>query len=184
MHLEGNQRISMECDNMDKYEINSKLYVKPTRGRLIVKFFLNIVLFCIAILVSFYIIIEGFSLTKIGELCLAILVVYYYNMEAKPNYQFSILNLSVCNDKIEFAYNSIKRGKYIGVFQYTLLKEDIEKIEYSKTLNTYRFFGKISRTVNGKSDIENELVVYCQNEAHKITHSLERKMNCKVIYIE
>ena len=113
--LEDNQRSSMECGNMDKYEINSKLYVKPTKNRLIVKFFLNIILFGISIFTLFYIIFEGFSLTRIGELCLAILVVSYYNMEAKPNYQFSILNLSVCNDKIEFTYNSIKRGKYTGV---------------------------------------------------------------------
>lgn len=169
---------------MDKYEINSKLYVKPTKNRLIVKFFLNIILFGIAILTLFYIIFEGFSLTKIGELCLAILVVSYYNMEAKPNYQFSILNLSVCNDKIEFVYNSIKRGKYTGVFQYILLKENIEKIEYSKTLNAFRFSGKICRTVNGKSDIENELVVYCQNESYKITNSIESRMNCNVIYLE
>ena len=169
---------------MDKYEINSKLYVKPTKNRLIVKFFLNIILFGISIFTLFYIIFEGFSLTRIGELCLAILVVAYYNMEAKPNYQFSILNLRVCNDKIEFTYNSIKRGKYTGVFQYVLLKKDIEKIEYSKTLNAFRFSGKISRTVNEKCDIENELVVYCQHEAHKILDSIESRMNCKVFYLE
>ena len=174
----------MECGNMDEYEINSKLYVKPTKNRLIVKFFLNIILFGISIFTLFYIIFEGFSLTRIGELCLAILVVSYYNMEAKPNYQFSILNLSVCNDKIEFTYNSIKRGKYTGVFQYVLLKKDIEKIEYSKTLNAFRFSGKISRTVNEKCDIENELVVYCQHEAHKILDSIESRMNCKVFYLE
>ena len=174
----------MECGNMDKYEINSKLYVKPTKNRLIVKFFLNIILFGISIFTLFYIIFEGFSLTRIGELCLAILVVSYYNMEAKPNYQFSILNLSVCNDKIEFTYNSIKRGKYTGVFQYVLLKKDIEKIEYSKTLNAFRFSGKISRTVNEKCDIENELVVYCQNESHKIANSIESRMNCNVIYLD
>ena len=38
---------------MDKYEINSKLYVKPTKNRLIVKFFLNIILFGISIFTLF-----------------------------------------------------------------------------------------------------------------------------------
>ena len=169
---------------MDKYEINSKLYVKPTRNRLIVKFFLNIILFGVAIFTLFYMIFEGFSLTKLGELCLAILVVSYYNIEAKPNYQFSILDLSVYNDRIAFVYNSIKRGSYTGLFQYVLSKEYIEKIEYSKTLNAFKFSGKICRTVNGKEDIENELVVYCQNEAQEISDSIENRMNCKVFYLE
>lgn len=169
---------------MDKYEINSKLYVKPTKSRLIGKFFLNIILFGIALFTLFYIIFEGFCLTRIGELCLAALVVSYYNMKTKPNYQFSILNISVCNDKIEFAYNLIKRGNYTGVFQYVLLKEDIKKIEYSKTLNSFRFSGKICRIVNGKEDIENELVVYYPNEAQKISDTIEGKLNCKVIYLE
>lgn len=169
---------------MDKYEINSKLYVNPTKNRLIVKFILNIILFGIAIFTLFYMIFEGFSLTKLGELCLAILVVSYYNIEAKPNYQFSILDLSIYNDRIAFVYNSIKRGSYTGSFQYVLSKEYIEKIEYSKTLNAFRFSGKICRTVNGKEDIENELVVYCQNEAQEISDSIESRMNCKVFYLE
>lgn len=75
-----------------------------------------------------------------------------------------------------------KIHKYIR--QYVLLKKDIEKIEYSKTLNAFRFSGKISRTVNEKCDIENELVVYCQHEAHKILDSIESRMNCKVFYLE
>lgn len=49
----------MECGNMDKYEINSKLYVKPTKNRLIVKFFLNIILFGISIFTLFYIILKA-----------------------------------------------------------------------------------------------------------------------------
>lgn len=168
---------------MDKYEINSKLYVKPTKSRLVLKIFLNIVLFGIATITLFYIIFDGFSITKIGELCVAILVVSYYNIGAKPNYQFSILNLEVYSNKITFAYNSIKFGSYTGPVQYVLLPDNIKKIEYSKQLNAIRFLGKITKIVNGKSNTENELVVYCQDEAIQIINSIEDRMNCKVVYL-
>lgn len=169
---------------MDKYEIESKLYVKPARTRLILKMILNIVLAGIAISTLVYVIMEGFSITKIGELCLAALVVHYYNVGASPHYQFSILNLEVYSDKITFAYNSIKIGAYTGPIQYVLLLNHIEKIEYNKQLNAMRFSGQITRTVNGKSNTENELVVYCRSEADEIIHSLENRLNCKVVFLE
>jgi hypothetical protein len=174
----------MESGNMDKYEIESKLFMKPTRNRLVLKMILNIVLFVIAIYTLFYIIMDGFSITKIGELCLAILVVSYYNVGAKSNYQFSILNLEVYSDKIRFVYNAIKMGTYTGPIQYELLVNNIDKIEYSKQLNAIRFTGNISRIINSKVEIENELVVYCQNEAYQIINSLENRLACNVTVLE
>lgn len=169
---------------MDKYEIESKFYVKPTRGRLVMKIILNIILFGMAIITLFYIFMEGFSIAKLGELCVAILVVNYYNLRTKANYQFSILNLEVSSEKIMLLYNSIKIGRYIGPIQFVLLQDNIDKIEYSKQLNAIRFSGKIIRIINGKQDIENELVVYCQNEANQIINSLEDRLNYKVIFLE
>ena len=174
----------MDRDIMDKYEIESKICVKPTSSKLVLKIILNIVLFGIAMYTLFYTLMEGFNITKIGELCLAILVVYYYNIGAKSQYQFSILNLEIYSDKIIFVYNSSKLGTYIGSIQYVLMLKDIEKIEYSKQLHAIRFLGELTRTANEKSNTENELVVYCLSEAYQIMDSIENRLKIKTIILD
>ena len=169
---------------MDKYVIESKLYVEPTKGKVRFKILLNFVLLCIAVVTFFYLIFEGLSITKIGELCLAILVVSYYNVDSKPRYQFSILNLEVSQGRLDLLYNAIKMGSYTGTVHYEIVEKEIDKVEYSKQLNAIKISVNISRIVNRKIEKVNELVVYCNDEAQRVIASIENNLGCKVILME
>ena len=171
-------------NDMDRYEIESKYYIYPTKKRLLFKVLLNMVVVVMAFCALFFTLMDGFSINIIGELCVAILIVTYYNKGAKPYYQFSILNLEIESDRVSFIYNAVKLGSYTGTVLYEVSADNIDKIEYGKQLDAIRFTGNISKQVKGKSETVNELVVYCKKDAEKVIRSLEEKLNRKVDCME
>lgn len=67
------------------------------------------------------------------------------------------------------------------MIQYEVLANQIQKIEYNKQRNTITVTGNLRKTMDGKEEMEKELVVYCNKEADQVLLSLENRLGCNVI---
>ena len=67
------------------------------------------------------------------------------------------------------------------MIQYEVLANQIQKIEYNKQQNTITVTGNLRKTMDGKEEMEKELVVYCSKESDQVLSSLENRLCCNVI---
>lgn len=166
--------------------IESKLYVNPSGGKMAFKIFLNVSL-AIYLLVGIIIIIfEGFSINRIGTLCLAWIIVSGYNASNKPGYQFAILQLNIMSQKIEMLYENVKTGSKNKNIQVSILRECIEKVEYSDQLKAIRIVGNVVMQNDNanKNNVLKEWVAYLGDNSGKVIQELENTLNISVIHMD
>ena len=170
-------------DNMEQLVIDSKIYITPTKGRTVLKILLNAFLLCYAILTFFLLLMDGFSIVRIGEFCLAALVISYYNTGNKPGYQFSVLNASILENEMQLVYNHVKVGSQTCDIRVRILREGLESVEYSGQLKAVRLAGKVIRELNGVQETLKDFIIYTGNDSGRFLQQLKNSWACEVKYM-
>ena len=163
--------------------IKSKLYVSPSSGKMAFKIFLNVSLVIYLIVGIIITIFDGFDINKVGSMCLAWIIVSAYNASNKPGYQFAILQLNIFPQKIDMLYENVKTGSKNQNIQLSILRECIEKIEYSAQLKSIRVIGNIVMQNDNKNSALKEWVMYLGDESDKVIHEFENTLNLKLLQI-
>ena len=163
-------------DNMEQLVIDSKIYITPTKGRTVLKILLNAFLLCYAILTFFLLLMDGFSIVRIG-------VISYYNTGNKPGYQFSVLNASILENEMQLVYNHVKVGSKTCDIRVRIFREGLESVEYSGQLKAVRLAGKVIRELNGAQETLKDFVIYTGNDSGRFLEQLKNSWACEVKYM-
>ena len=170
----------MEMCRREKFEIESKVSVTPTKIMLFVRILLNIIVVILGIVFLISIICDDFSIYKLGELCLAILVASYYNMSNKPRYQFAMLDLFVTETGLELLYHNVKKSNKCSDLIVNIERSNIIKIEKSDILQAIKIEGHFLAKHNTGSEQYDNWVIYLGNNTEKISKELSDILQIKI----
>ena len=179
-----------EEERLETFTFESKLYVAPSKKRKRFAIILNVVLAIFSVATIIITIMEGFQFSRFGELCVAFLVVSYFNSNGKIGYQFSIADMQISPEAINILYHNVNCDRNCVDIKITIPTDHIQKIEYGKTLNALRFTGKIEKQIRREfqREILKNWVVYLDNntysDAEKIQRAVERNLGKAIVHMD
>lgn len=125
------------------FSIKSKLYVKPKRTSFIIKQVLSICLIITLIMGIIKIIFDGLSISIVGEMVLAFIVVSGYNSKTdlKPHYESTIADINFNDYQITIEYKQIE--KYYKDTVWIIKTNEVNTMEFSDKLNCLHIIGNV-----------------------------------------
>ena len=170
----------LEVEGLETFTFESKLYVASAKKRNLFAMILNVILAIFAAATIIITIMEGFQLHLFGELCVAFLVVSYFNSNGKGGYQFSLADMQISSDAVNILYHNVNCDRHCVDITVTIPTDHMQQIEYSKTLNAIRFTGKIEKHIDGEfqREILKDWVVYLDNNTYNGVETVQRTVEC------
>lgn len=156
--------------NREEFNVESKVYVTSSRVSILFKILLKIIVVMFALAFIFSMIIDGFSISEFGKLCLAILVSLYYSDKAE--YQFAMLDLVITETEVNLLYHNIKKGKKYSDLRVQIDRNDIIKIEKNHTLQAIQIYGKLQTQYEQKCEYCDNWVIYLGNYTDKVSEKI------------
>lgn len=170
----------MESCIREEFEVESKVYVTPTKFKLFIRILLNVIVVILVVVFLISLICDGFSISKLGELCLAVLVASYYNANNKPGYQFAMLNLTITETGLDLLYHNVKKSNKTADLIFNIDGNDIDKIERSDILKAVRIEGRFQAKYDAHNEKYDNWVIYLGDSTEKVSKKLTEILKIRV----
>lgn len=172
----------------NKFDIRSKLYVKPTKGKAAFRILLWIVLVIVLISGIITIISEGMSIGTVGYMALAFIIVSGYSKRPanNPRYEPTYATVTIGEQEVSIEYKQL--GKRFENLVWTVRYDSMTTLEYSDQLECLHILGDVIIRDIVSGDIQeekNEHLLYIEKgKEYAILTALENASGEKIIFVD
>lgn len=169
--------------------IRSKISVKPKKKIFIFNIILNFCLIIVMIAGMMKILFDGFDLTTIGTMALAIVIITLYKKRPSnvEHYEFVLVDVSITDEEISLNYKQIQAYKNYD-YKYTIPVSTVTVLEFSDRLYCLHICGRIEgELLDGKGKVEefSEHFLYLEKGMERdIVASIQKLVGIPVKYTD
>lgn len=169
--------------------IRSKISVKPKKKIFIFNIILNFCLIIVMIAGMMKILFDGFDLTTIGTMALAIVIITLYKKRPSnvEHYEFVLVDVSITDEEISLNYKQIQAYKNYD-YKYTIPVSTVTVLEFSDRLCCLHICGRIKgELLDGKGKVEefSEHFLYLEKGMERdIVASIQKLVGIPVKYTD